>query len=105
MTIGLTEACAARLQHAKYAGWEPIPAEIPALHDAAQAKLRLRQSRELWQVWRDRQSPDPRETGRVRTWDAAGYSYLRAQQLSEKAVDFTLFVVKRDRVVLRALVE
>ena len=102
LSLGLTAACS--LRHAQYAGWEPMPAGIPAVSDAAKAKLHVAQSRALWQAFRAGKR-DLGKTGFTRARDVPGYTYVRAQQRSKELVDFTLFVVERERVVVRALIE
>ncbi len=89
---------------ARFASWDPVRSDIPRPGNRAEARARLSASYALWKKWRASTRPMIMETGRQPTPDTANeYSYVRARQTSLNEVAFTLFVVKGERVVLRAL--
>lgn len=93
-----------RLPQPSYASWDPVLEAIPRVDDRAEAKRRLAASRAIWHAWL---ASVPRFPANVsRNWlpipPAPAYSYVRARQLAEQRVAFTLLDVAGDRVVLRA---
>lgn len=103
VAVALVGACGAPAP-ARYAGWEPMPEGIPAPRARATALRYLAESRSLFRLWLEGPPPDRAAIGRAIPTGGRAYSYVRARQLSEDRVDFTLFVVNDERVVVRALV-
>ena len=79
-------ACGAAPQHATYPAWEPTSPVVPVVKSRALAREYLEISRKLWERYE---------------WD--DYAFVRAKQVSDEEVQFTLLVVHQDRVVQRAL--
>jgi hypothetical protein len=71
---------------AEYPSWEPTADSVPVVRDRKLALADLEVSRKLWwdRGWKD-------------------YSYVRARQTSHDEVEFTLVVVRNDRVTERSL--
>jgi hypothetical protein len=95
-------ACS-RPQHAAYPGWEPTSPIVPQVKNRRRAIAALEASRKAWleRGW-DREAAPPAERelfGGLRP----GYAYVRALQVSDEEVEFTLLVVENGRVVERSL--
>ena len=109
----LSCACA-RPHPARFPSWEPTSALVPAIRDRARARRYLAESRSIWErtdpirwSWggpdgtHHRQRPRREDERKPRS----RYTYVRAMELGDHQVLFTVLVVDRGRVASRSLIE
>lgn len=99
--LALRLAGCAPAHAARYPIWEPASPRIPGVPKREAARASLREIRALWDEWVRRppnllHAPSPVSPGR--------YSYVRAIERADGVVEFTVFGVVGQRVVIRALV-
>jgi hypothetical protein len=90
-------------RHAIYPGWEPTSPIVPRVENRQRALEALEASRKTWlergydRAWLPR--PELELFGGLRP----GYTYVRALQVGDSEVQFTLLVIEKGRVVERSL--
>ncbi len=90
-------------RHATYPAWEPTSPVVPRVQNRQRALAALEASRKAWLERGYDRAPVPRAELERPSWLRPGYTYVRALQVDDDEVRFTLLVVESGRVVERSL--